>query len=303
MSSRLKRVLVPLVVVVIAATSSLLGGVSPVHAQGIQLPYQDPGAQGDIGFCDAAGHPITKGNIHDVPFVPYATAHFPTPQGFRAPGRTAVMWAFTPTMFLTPSDWPSKRMTFSTRYSDLEHPTVEATFRDPALDNITTLAPPMVDGLIQLRLFFSAQGAGVENTRYPAAAVKVTGDNWTLVAGDFHPDCKQSQVMSLEHLGVVGKTLPTAPPTYAANHSGKPTAPPTPSSSGQPVGSPTPSGSPSEVDPSSTVSSMNASAQAASSDEPLNADGGSPVALFVAGGALVLGLGLLAGYLMSRRRA
>jgi len=194
-------------------------------------------------------------------------------------------------------------MTFSTRYSDLEHPTVEATFRDPALDNITTLAPPMVDGLIQLRFFFSAQGAGVENTRYPAAAVKVTGDNWTLVAGDFHPDCKASQVMSLERLGVVGKTLPSAPPTYASNHSAKPTAAPTDQPSSQLGGSQKPSGNPSEPDPSSSVSASNAPAQAASSDTPLNSDSGSSVALFVAGGAVLLGLGLLGGYVVSRRRA
>ena len=303
MSRKSMRLLVAMIVTIAASISSILGVVSPVHAQGIQLPYQDPGAQGDIGFCDASGKPITHGNIHDVPFVPFATAHFPTPEGYRAPGRTAVMWAFTPTMFLTPSDWPSKRMTFSTRYSDLAHPTVEATFRDPALDNITTLAPPMVDGLIQLRFFFSAQGAGVENTRYPAAAVKVTGDNWTLVSGDFHPDCKASQALSLEHLGVVGKTLPTAPPTYASNHSGKPTAAPTAPSSGNPGGSQRPSDSPSGPDPSSAVSSSNAPAQAASSDTPLNSDGGSPAVLFVAGGAVLLGLGLLGGYLVSRRRA
>ena len=34
-----------------------------------QLPFNDPNVSGQLGFCDKANHPITSGNIGDVPFV------------------------------------------------------------------------------------------------------------------------------------------------------------------------------------------------------------------------------------------
>lgn len=59
----------------------------------------------------------------------------------------------------------------------------QATYADPPLLYPDHSFPPHWDGLYQLRIIFSAPNTAPETSTYPAAVIRVSGNNWTLVRG------------------------------------------------------------------------------------------------------------------------
>ena len=65
---------------------ALVGAATAVTARATadNIPFQDPNANGYIGFCNADGKQVTSGKIGDAPFAALAVASSPAPAGYAA---------------------------------------------------------------------------------------------------------------------------------------------------------------------------------------------------------------------------
>jgi hypothetical protein len=192
------RVRVVSTVVLAALVMTALALITaPVVRAAAAPAFNDPNAQGSIGFCDGAGHEVTSGSIDAAPFTWIAASSAAAPAGYAAPQGRANLYAYSPIQNVDPGDWSGKSMTAASTFTNSSHPMAAGTILDPALVDFIGAYPLHWDGLVQLRLLFSAPLKSVYSATYPAAVIRVSGHNWTLVSGGGVP-CNAGSAQSVE---------------------------------------------------------------------------------------------------------
>lgn len=208
-----------------------LAPVPPATA-GTGVPYTDESAQGFIGLCDHSGHLVTHADVAEKPFVWRGVSSVPAPPPYRVRGAKATLYAFQPREGIDPSEWNGLQLTASSTYSDLAHPIAQATFRDFSLSVFLQEYPARWNGFVQLRLYYSAPGAGIAQTPYAAADIQVTGTTWSLIRGG-SVACDAGSAFSPESLlpatNRAGLATESPAPFGSANPS-TPSSPPRPGS-------------------------------------------------------------------------
>lgn len=194
------------------------------------VPFKDPNAIASLGFCDKSGHEVTSGHIGDAPFAWKAVSSAAAPAGYGAGTGRASLFVYQPIRYVDPGDWSGKQLTASSRFTNTAHPMAQATPVDPALVDFVSVFPSHWNGLVQLRMFFSAPDKPQVTQQYPAAVVQVKGDTWHLVAGG-HPACGAGKAVSAETIALpstvvnpaAARSTPNARPAggHSAPASGK----------------------------------------------------------------------------------
>lgn len=184
----------------IAALMALSVGRPAISAE--SPPFKDADANGYVGFCDKNKRQVSSGSIYDQPFIWTAVSSAPAPEGYKK-GK-AVLIAFQPREGVEPGLWSGRQLTASSTFTNPAHPMSQATNADDPLLFFTQGFPPKWDGLVQLRMYFSARDMGLHKIPYPATIIRVTGDRWSVVSGG-KVDCKAGTATSIE-----SETLPKA---------------------------------------------------------------------------------------------
>lgn len=166
--------------------TSMLAGFAvfgmPAHAGG-PLPYEDSDAIGSVGFCDTAGHEVTKGSLGATPFAAYAVSDYRPPADYDVRGTGAFLIAYQPREGTQPKEWSGEQITASSTYSNPSFPKLEILPQDITLEQIAGDYPPRWDGLLELRIYVKAPNHPAYSEHYGAADIRVTGDSWELVKG------------------------------------------------------------------------------------------------------------------------
>jgi cytoskeletal protein RodZ len=190
--------------------------VAAPAAQADTVPYTDPGSIGVIGLCDKNLKPITLGNIDDHPFVWRAVSSVKAPNGYSVQHGSATLLAYQPQAKLAPDQWNGDTLTAASSYTNLNYPMAQSTDQDFSLNDYLKEQPPMLNGLVQLRMYFAAPEMPALNSKYPTAEIKVSGSKWTLVRGGNVPcnkgDSQSSELLPTYQIG------PPPSPTPAGSH-------------------------------------------------------------------------------------
>jgi hypothetical protein len=173
------------------------------------LPFTDSNAQGYIGLCNARGQSITSGSTLTVPFAWKAISSAPVPQGY-AKGK-ATLYAYQPRPQLDPGEWSGEQLTGSSTFSNPSHPLVQATEDDYPLVAFVGAFPPMEEGLVELRIYFTGIDLPQYASTYPATVLQVTGTTWKVVSGGTVP-CSSGTGVSGETVAL-GAARTTKPET------------------------------------------------------------------------------------------
>ncbi|MBV9098444.1 MAG: DUF916 domain-containing protein [Frankiaceae bacterium] len=174
------------------------------------VPYTDRNAHGYLGLCDAHGHSIHGGSLTDQPFVWKALSSAPAPNGYGGPRAKATLYAFQPRQGVDPGDWSGEQLTGSSTFSNPKHPAAQSTGADQPLISFVGGYPPNWQGLIQLRMYFSAPDTPPYLSTYPATDIRVSGNRWQVVRGG-DVACASSQGKSGEVNLLPAKRLASAP--------------------------------------------------------------------------------------------
>ena len=279
----------------VAATSALVGW-APAAVADSSLPFTDASAVGSIGICDASGDQITSGDIGRAPFAATVVSSVPAPQGYGAGIGRAVLNVYQPRQGVEPGEWSGKGLTAATLYTNTAHPMAQGTGLDPALVDFTSVFHPEWQGLVELRMYFTAPDKPQHTIQYPATVLKVTGTKWTVVSGAASAPCKAGQARSVESIAIPKSILtqPTARVTPGAKAAGSSSS----GSTGRGAGtaSTTSTGSGGAVTPAgSTAAAGTLDAKPAASST--SSDGSGATVLVV-----LLLVVALAGGLIARRR-
>lgn len=263
----------------LVASAQLSG--APVAAADT-VPYNDPAVIGSVGLCDAAGHPVTHGTVNAQPFVWRAVSSAAAPNGYGGVGRKATLAAFQPRPGVTADQWNGDTLTSSSSYTNPRYPMAQATAVDFSLKTYLDEYRPMVDGLVQLRLYVSAPDVGVDSTSYAATDIKVTGDAWSVVRG--------GSVVCTKGSATASEPLPSAAATggtRVASGASTSTTQPANQSSGSGSASST---QPGAGDPSGTTSNSSAAYVGRAGK---SSSGGAVVWVVVGVAVAALGAGLI----------
>lgn len=163
---------------VLGAGVSLVA-VVPGTAAASSPPFTDHAVAGSLTLCGRSGQPVTSGNLLTAPFVWSAVSSVAAPAGYTR----AYLTLYQPRKDVDPGDWTGYQLTEDSLFSNAEHPIAQATNADAPLLYADRSLPPQWDGLFELRMYFTGSGLPVETSPYPAAVIRVTGNNWTLVQG------------------------------------------------------------------------------------------------------------------------
>lgn len=161
------------------------------------VPFTDPGAQGSITLCDKSGHEVRSGSTLTAPFAWLAVGSTAAPAGYGAPTGRATLYAYQPVKNVDPGDWSGKQLTGSSTFTNSNHPMASGTVLDSAMGDFVGAFPPQWDGLVQLRMAFTAPAKSPYGDSYPTAVVRVSGKTWTLVQGGGGP-CTAGSASSTE---------------------------------------------------------------------------------------------------------
>lgn len=165
----------------IFATAALVTTITACGGDKSEFPYEDRESVGQIALFDAQGHPVTRGNVNDKPFVAYAVSNQKAPVPYDQPDRTATLLAFLPRHGVAPTDWEGEFMTLSTPYSDANRPTASGASENTSLAEFISHFPPDWDRLLQLRIYLGVPGATIKTDQYASANIRVNGDTWSIV--------------------------------------------------------------------------------------------------------------------------
>lgn len=157
-------------------------GAATAHAD-VAVPYTDYAVSGSVGLCDAAGHPVTSGNINDRPFVYRAVSSVAAVHGYDSAGRKATLLAYQPRQNANPNLWSGDTLTSSSTYTNPRYPMAQATSVDFSLKDFLAEYPPLWNGLVQLRMYLGAPQQGTYSDSYPATDIQIAGDTWQVVRG------------------------------------------------------------------------------------------------------------------------
>jgi len=198
MSSRFTRTLLRSGVSLI--TALLVAVLLPQDAWADSVPFTDSHTEGAVGLCDAAGHPLRSGSTIDHPYVAAVGSTLPAPAGYGArDGAKATLYAFQPRRDVDPGQWSGYQLTGSSAYAEDNHPLAAATNLDPSLGDFLSAFPARWDGLVQLRIYYTAPNKVAYRRSYPAAVLRVSGKKWTVVQGG-ELTCDLTKVVSSEKL-------------------------------------------------------------------------------------------------------
>lgn len=272
----------------LAAVAVLAAAPAQAHAD--QLPFNDTNVNGSIGLCDATGSPIRSGAMSAHPFVAMAASSVGAPDGFTGTNSKATLYAFQPRKDVDPGEWSGEQMTGSSVYADSGHPMVSGTNLDPSLKDFVSGYPANWDGLVELRIYYTAPNKVPYRRTYPAAVLRVSGDTWSVVQGA-DVTCDSKKVISSERLLLP----PSAFNKPAAPSSGKSTGTPAGTGAKPAAGTPAASGH------TATAGSSGAVDAGAASEQHRNADSGVPAVAWAVAAAAVLAAAS-GGWLWWRRR-
>ncbi|MDQ2837493.1 MAG: DUF916 domain-containing protein [Actinomycetota bacterium] len=187
----------------------------PTTAQAAGVPYHDPAASGRIGLCDRNGHPVTGGSIGDRPFVWRAVSSVPAPGGYTGTGRKATLLAYQPRPGVSADQWSGDQLSATSDYTNPGSPMAQSTAQDFTLTDFLGEFKPMVDGLLQLRMYFGIPGRSTWNSRYPVTDIRVSGNSWQVVdpvsVSCTNGSGTSSEFQSLAPAGKTGAAPPSAP--------------------------------------------------------------------------------------------
>ena len=164
-------------------------------------PLSDPSAHGFVGLCNKQNHQITSGNVGDQPFVWKAVSSVPLPKGYPAKLTKTQLLAFQPRPQTSPGEWSGQQLTASSSFSNPVHPMAQATKGDPLLLYFIQAFPPRMNGLIQLRMYFTAPNKQPYSIQYPATTIQVTGNTWKVI-GSGTVDCAAGTAVSAETINL-----------------------------------------------------------------------------------------------------
>lgn len=247
------------------------------------VPFTDPNAQGTLSICDKNGNAVTSGKITDVPFAWRVVSSSAAPKGYVGKFGKATLVVFQPRQNVNPGEWSGKQFTSSSWYTNPAHPMAQATYGDPALIDLVSIAP-LWQGTLQLRLVYSNVNTVVHTRPYPAAVIRVTGSTWTLLTPN-STACNVGSATADETQLVPKQALPSASPTLKNPSGGTPTLQATPT---------TGDGSASATDPAANAGDGNVAASATSGSS------GIPLGVVIALIALpAIGIGI--GFFLARR--
>lgn len=165
----------------VLAISGFTGGATAHAATG--GVFKDPYAVGTLTFCNKANQPVTHGSIYTQPFAWKTIASSQAPAGYRGHNARATLTVYQPIKYVDPGDWTGGQLTGASTFSNPLHPNVQATAVDSPLTGFVHAYPLHWNHLVEVRMIFTAVNQGAFTTAYPAAILRVTGNNWTLVKG------------------------------------------------------------------------------------------------------------------------
>jgi len=171
------------------------------------LPYTDPRSQGSITLCDASGHAITSGNIHDRPTFAWVVSSQAAPPAYGVKTGKATVYAYQPRAQVNPADWSGQQISGSSLYNNPAHPMAQVTTGDKPIGDFVAAYPPQWDGLIQLRIYLTVPNHLAYQVRYPTTDLKITGSVFTVVDPGNTP-CTVGRAVSSEHLLLPASAFP-----------------------------------------------------------------------------------------------
>ncbi|MCW2498185.1 LPXTG cell wall anchor domain-containing protein [Jatrophihabitans sp.] len=275
----------------VCGAGALLLQAAPASAA--SLP-SDPQAVGVIGLCDQSLHPISRGNLADVPFVWRAVGGTPARGSYAKFGGTATLYAYQPRPSVPAGEWSGGQLTSSAHYTNPAYPMAQATKADVSLANFTAEFPPQVDGLIELRLYLGGPNLQLQTTSYDATFIRITGSTWTVVKGG-SVDCTHGRAVSPETVLLPSSVVNPKPSTVSPGASASGTG----SSSGATGAATAPASGRTLGAPASGSAPTSGTAVAASDHGESN---GSSAGWIVLGAAGLLVLAVGAVFAVRRRR-
>lgn len=171
------RVLPTVLTIGAALAVALPGSV----AAAAPLPVTDPNVTGYLGFCDKTGHQVRSGILAAAPFAWKTVSSVGAPAGYEK-AKAAVV-GFQPRPQVDSYDWSGKPLTASSTFSNPRHPMAAGTAIDSSFGDFTGTYTPQVQGIVQVRMVFTAPGVPQYPGNYPATLIKVTGSRWQQLDG------------------------------------------------------------------------------------------------------------------------
>jgi hypothetical protein len=133
------------------------------------------------------------------------------------------LYAYQPIKYVDPFNWNGSQLTGASSFTNPRHPVVQATNADQPILGFTQNFVPHWDGLVEMRMLFTAINKSEFQSSYPAAILRVTGSTWSLVEGG-GGSCSKGQGVSNEvkllpkkDLAKAKKIVPAAQPGAASN--------------------------------------------------------------------------------------
>jgi hypothetical protein len=180
--------------------------VAAPYASASAVPFTDTNVQGWLTFCNRSGQQITSGSLDTVPFVWKAISSAQPPAGYRDSKGRATLYAFQPLQYVDPGDWAGSQLTAATVFSNPDHPVVQATNADSPLISFVQAYPPHWDGLVEIRMMWTAVNQSQLQFPYAAAIIRISGSTWSLVQGG-NTSCSAGLGTSIETLSLPKKEL------------------------------------------------------------------------------------------------
>jgi hypothetical protein len=177
-----------------------------VSGAAFKVPFTDPAIHGWITFCSRSDKPVTSGSLDTVPFAWKAISSVAPPAGYGGSTGRVALWAYQPIQYVDPGDWSGSLLTAASAFSNPAHPVVQATNADVPLIGFTQAYPPHWDGLVEMRMMYTAKNMAQIQTPYAAAILRISGSKWTLVEGG-GGSCSAGRGLSMETLALSKKKL------------------------------------------------------------------------------------------------
>jgi hypothetical protein len=166
-------------------------------APSFKVPFTDEYAHGLLTFCNKSNQPVTSGSLDAVPFSWKTVSSAEPPAGYRNSSGRVTLYAYQPLEYVDPGDWSGSQLTAASVFSNPSHPVAQATPADSPLLYFVQNYPPHWDGLVEIRMMYTAVNQEQLTTPYAMAVLRITGNTWTVVEGGNTP-CSAGKGVSVE---------------------------------------------------------------------------------------------------------
>jgi len=180
-----------------AASAAEPFATASVTSTTFKVPFHDEYQHGWLTFCNRNNQPVTSGKLATQPFVWKTISSAAPPAGYRDKTARVTLYAYQPIQYVDPGDWSGVALTGASVFSNPDHPVVQATGLDQPILGFTRAYPAHWDGLVEIRMMYTAIEKEQLPTPYAAAVIRVTGTTWTLVAGG-GGSCSAGKGVSME---------------------------------------------------------------------------------------------------------